>query len=270
MEDRQTGLGGFQRIVGALEEFRTALVADAFGFGRHENLVVDGIAAAAVEAGGQTLKQDFIFDLEVNGIIDLFAEFSQHRVQTVSLGNGTGEAVEDEAVFAIGFSETVFDHGADQFIHDHTANLMRALSMHSDTEVVFFLGDGLCDLMDINSNNSKVFRLCVRGNCDPQYLFEQVPKMDTINLMGYKIVLTHGDLYGVKWSDEGLVRLCEEESADIVLFGHTHMPRESYIELPSGRNAYFFNPGSIGSADSPTYGVINLTERGVLFSHGRL
>ena len=150
--------------------------------------------------------------------------------------------------------------------HGQVRNIMSALSMHPDAEVVFFLGDGLADIAELAGRRSEVHWLAVRGNCDPSLLYYQdYPKTDSITLSGKKIIFTHGDLYGVKWGDDGLIRLCEECGADIVLYGHTHIPRENYIELPSGCNAYLFNPGSIGEG---AYGLINITDGGVLLSHG--
>lgn len=156
--------------------------------------------------------------------------------------------------------------------HGNSYNIRRALNMHPDAEVVFFLGDGLSDLEPFISDRSRAY-LAVRGNCDSTALLgdNMVKKTDEINLLGHRIVFTHGDLYGVKYGLDGVINLARERRADALLFGHTHTPLEKYVsDADSG--IYLFNPGSIGGSFSAaaSYGVINVTEKGILFSHGSL
>ncbi len=153
--------------------------------------------------------------------------------------------------------------------HGSTLAIKRALDMHRDAEVVFFLGDGLSDIEIFIRDKSRAF-LAVRGNCDREFTLGDslVKKMDTINIEGRRIVFTHGDLYGVKYGLDGVKKLAYDTSADIVLFGHTHQPLEKYISTDEG-GFYLFNPGSIGGY-SATYGIINITDKGILLSHGSL
>ncbi|MBO5907762.1 MAG: YfcE family phosphodiesterase [Clostridia bacterium] len=155
--------------------------------------------------------------------------------------------------------------------HGTSRGIRRALSLHRDAEVVFFLGDGLLDIMPLVSEYTKLAWIFVRGNCDT---FREVDNReakitDTITLVGKKIVLTHGDRYGAKSGYGELISLAKRSCADIVLFGHTHQPYEKFY---SEDEVYLFNPGSIGEGylSLKSYGVINLTESGVLLSHGFL
>ena len=154
--------------------------------------------------------------------------------------------------------------------HGSTLGIIRAIHMHPDAEVIFFLGDGLGDFEKFIGDKSKMF-LAVRGNWDSYSILGDsfVKSVDYINLMGYRIFFTHGHLYGAKYGLDGLTKLADENSADIVLFGHTHQPLEKYIPTDEG-GIYLFNPGSIGGGFGikPSYGVINITDKGVLFSHG--
>ena len=149
--------------------------------------------------------------------------------------------------------------------------MRRALLLHPDTEVVFFLGDGVSDLEMLAEQNSAIAFFAVRGNCDHTSLFRGAPlkKTDSITLKNHKIVFTHGDLYMVKHSDEGLKALARAEHADLLLFGHTHTPFEKYVNLGL-QNTYFFNPGSIGGAygNATSYGVITMDEKNILLSFG--
>ena len=96
--------------------------------------------------------------------------------------------------------------------HGDSFSMIRAMRAHPDAEVIFFLGDGLSDLDSLNLSRDKMV-LAVRGNCDFSGVFrgEISKKVEAINLMGYRIVLTHGDLYGAKYGEGGLLKLAEEK-----------------------------------------------------------
>ena len=154
--------------------------------------------------------------------------------------------------------------------HGTHLGIARALKMHPDAEVIFFLGDGLSDFEKFIYDRSRMW-IAVRGNWDVNGLLgdNYVKKTDSITLMGYRIILTHGDMYGVKYGLDGISRLAVDQNADIVLFGHTHQMLEKYVSTDDG-GFYLFNPGSIGGGFGikPSYGVINLSENGILLSHG--
>ena len=153
--------------------------------------------------------------------------------------------------------------------HNYTAHMSRALRLHKDAEIVFFLGDGLSDIDEIGYSYSAVKFLLVRGNCDFRMvaLGEIVQKTAEIEISGKRIVYTHGDLYGAKYGTAGLEKLARDRNADIVLFGHTHEPELKYFG-DGEKPFYLFNPGSISSGRG-SYGILTLTEgQEPLFSHG--
>jgi putative phosphoesterase len=140
--------------------------------------------------------------------------------------------------------------------------------MHPDCECVLFLGDGLSDIYDITPDFPRVAFYSVRGNCDYSPIFSHIEKCEIITLKGKKILLTHGDLFGVKSSLGALTAHAVRYGCNIALFGHTHTPYEKYI---SEWETYLFNPGSISAGyGGHTYGIITLTDTSVLFSHGRV
>lgn len=154
--------------------------------------------------------------------------------------------------------------------HGTTAGMHRAIRMHPDAEVIFFLGDGLKDFDELIYDRNRMW-IAVCGNWDVNGILgdRMVKKTDSITLMDRKIILTHGDMYGVKYGLDGVTKLAVDHNADIVLFGHTHQMLEKYIPTENG-GFYLFNPGSIGGGFGirPSYGVINITESGILLSHG--
>ena len=157
-------------------------------------------------------------------------------------------------------------HGCRQYME-------KALSLHPDTEVVFFLGDGIYEALLLSQNYPTVAWIGVKGNCDRYSdLFScPIKKTERINLCGFNIVLTHGDLYGAKNGNGGLLALAREEDADILLFGHTHSPFYKHFDksdIVSAKPLHLFNPGSI-SASSGSYGILTL-EKKPSFLHGNV
>ena len=89
--------------------------------------------------------------------------------------------------------------------------------------------------------------------------------------------MVHGHRYGVKSGMGALLSHAAARDADIVLFGHTHIPHEECIPVGTEiggvvltRPMYLFNPGSIGRSGTPSFGTLSLTKDTVLLSHGEL
>lgn len=151
--------------------------------------------------------------------------------------------------------------------HGEYRYIKKALSIHPDSAVVFFLGDGLSGIEEIAREDKNRMWIAIRGNCDFSSIFlnYEAQVSEEITLLGRKIFLTHGHAYSVKAGLELLSSAAESRNADIVLFGHTHTPHLSYV---SGERPYYlFNPGSIKEYPY-TYGILTLTENAILFSHG--
>ena len=153
--------------------------------------------------------------------------------------------------------------------HNYTYHITRALRLHKDTEIVFFLGDGLSDIDEVRYAFPDVKFLAVRGNCDMRMfaLDAIVAKTAEIEILGKRIVYTHGDLYGAKYGTAGLEKLARDKNADMVLYGHTHIPATEYFSEEE-KPFYLFNPGSVGSREG-SFGIMTLAEgKEPLFSHG--
>ena len=151
-------------------------------------------------------------------------------------------------------------------IHGNAYALKNVLRSHRTVDCVILLGDGLDVAEEILQSFSDLKIFAVKGNCDmrPFFLGEPLKKLDFLTLEGKKIVFTHGDLYGVKYGDGGLIRLAKEHCADVVHYGHTHVPRESYVD-----GIYYFNPGALSGYNS-SYGLLTIDGNNLLFSHGKI
>ncbi len=117
---------------------------------------------------------------------------------------------------------------------------------------VIFLGDGYRDIKNSASFYKNVRFHYVGGNCD--YYCEDAEQF--ITLGGKNIFFTHGHHYNVKMEKEmhyiTLRAHAKALGADIVLFGHTHMPDLEYMD-----GMILMNPGAVMAY---RYGVIEITD----------
>ena len=142
-------------------------------------------------------------------------------------------------------------------------------------DALIFLGDGLTDLDYCDTTGISVYKVC--GNCDVLYrnFVTDAPDEQIINLDGTRIMMAHGHNYGVKMTITPLISTAAENKADIVLFGHTHIPFELTVMPENDRGIrlekplYVMNPGSL--KDGASFGIITVDKSGrVLMSHGSL
>lgn len=144
--------------------------------------------------------------------------------------------------------------------HGSMYNMRALFAMHPDADMYIHLGDGCDNFVDFCAQNGKPYSV-VRGNCD---FYSGQPTEETVTVDGKVIFLTHGHMYGAKYTTERLINAGREHDADIILFGHTHEPLCEYIDDDDGSKPfYLINPGSISQPRSgnPTYALI-ITQKG--------
>lgn len=102
--------------------------------------------------------------------------------------------------------------------------------------------------------------ICVNGNCDyygfsNEYLFK---------VEGLNILVVHGHYQKVKAKLDYLYKYAKEKNSDIVLYGHTHIPKIS--EYP---DMLMINPGCILSNrfKGRTYAKIKLSKDTINVQH---
>lgn len=154
--------------------------------------------------------------------------------------------------------------------HGNVDPMRRVLAQHPSASHVLFCGDGIRDLAALEAAFPKKIFLGVKGNCDFLVLDENAPVERRIDLLGLRILLLHGHTVGVKEGYGLAASHAYESDADIVIFGHTHLPYEGRMQVKD-RNVHLFNPGSIGRRfynGTFSYGVLTAEENGYLFLHG--
>lgn len=125
-------------------------------------------------------------------------------------------------------------------------------------DVVWHLGDHYKDGLKIGTMTG-LDVYSVKGNCDGYAVASEDVYLE---IEGYKVLLTHGHLYGVKYSMLRLHLKAMEERCDMVCFGHTHVATDE-----SDGGIKLFNPGSASlprAGGYPSVGVIEVGKRGIL------
>lgn len=115
--------------------------------------------------------------------------------------------------------------------------------------LVLHLGDLCRDFEELQRRLPTQVMQNVCGNCDG---FTETPDRRTLRVEGRRILMMHGHRYGVKQSYGAAVFAAQEAGADILLFGHTHVP---FCEDLDG--LWVMNPGSCRGHHA-SFGVICL------------
>jgi len=143
--------------------------------------------------------------------------------------------------------------------HNNPAMVERVLAAEKKPDALIFLGDGLGDMEQALMFHTRLRAYAVAGNCD----FGALEPLDGLAAFDHVIVYyTHGHNYGVKYSLDNITAAAKARGAELVLFGHTHIPVSEERD-----GVYLFNPGSCGRSHDGrnTYGVIRL-ENGTIVS----
>lgn len=120
--------------------------------------------------------------------------------------------------------------------HGDTASIDMIGDTLREAELVIHTGDNYEDLTYIQ-NHYNPNAIGVRGNCDTQ----EDTVEETLEVIGGKrVFIAHGHRYGVKYGLSGIFYKGKELEADIVIFGHSHMPVNLLEE-----DMILLNPGSI-------------------------
>lgn len=107
--------------------------------------------------------------------------------------------------------------------HGNLSAIERLYGIMQESDYVVHLGDYCSDMREYSEPLCEKL-YCVKGNCDgggEDFLLQ---------VDGKKILLTHGDRYGVKSGLYKLLLRAKEVQADAVLYGHTHIAEITEIE----------------------------------------
>lgn len=135
--------------------------------------------------------------------------------------------------------------------HGNVENMARAVEQ-TQPDGIIHLGDCWRDAEALRQRFPRLPLEQVPGNCDLGWYGD----LERILILDDKrVLIAHGHTMAVKY---GLLRAqyrAQEENAEILLFGHTHLPLVEAASRPM-----LLNPGSIGDPRRPTYGLLEFRD----------
>lgn len=121
---------------------------------------------------------------------------------------------------------------------------------------VIHLGDYDTDAITLSKQFPQLPFHFVQGNND----HSDTPYEKLVSIAGRRILCTHGHRQRVYWGLDRLHYLAQEQGAEVVLFGHTHIPLVEYAG-----STLFVNPGSLTyprSSSFPSFAILDLPQSG--------
>ncbi|MCR5093460.1 MAG: metallophosphoesterase [Lachnospiraceae bacterium] len=123
-------------------------------------------------------------------------------------------------------------------------------------EYLIHCGDSETSLKKYMDPSNPYKFLAVRGNCD---FSSSLPSVLVERILFYNVFITHGHRENVSYGDHDLLETGLANRADIILYGHTHVP-----EFCERDGVLLINPGSPTKPRNErrdrTYAVLTLTE----------
>ena len=157
--------------------------------------------------------------------------------------------------------------------HGRVDRLERLFEMHKRVDALIFLGDGISDLARADVQKYPFTVFAVKGNCDSGLggiIALRAKEELTFTFDGVSFYAIHGHTKGVKSTLVNAMYAAEEKGADVLLFGHTHEPTDTFIpqgEYNLNKPLHIFNPGSLKEY---SYGLCEIRNGEFLFSHGTI
>ena len=159
--------------------------------------------------------------------------------------------------------------------HGHAERIRRAVRTHlavGKIDRIFFLGDGVHDIIKVSDEFPTVPVTYVYGNCDDAFTTpeERDNKVweEKITCGGVTFLLMHGHKYGVKYSTDDAAFRAVEVGADIVLYGHSHRADDSVVDCGK-QQVRVINPGAV-TGYAPSYAVLDVTAGDVVCGFGEI
>jgi|BioPla2DNA2_1021312.scaffolds.fasta_scaffold26725_3 putative phosphoesterase len=141
--------------------------------------------------------------------------------------------------------------------HGKNNYLLQTLEKVSPIDLLIHLGD-----LGGSENFIKSMVNCpvemISGNND---YFNGLAKDKIIKIGNYSVYLTHGHRYGVYYNTDMIKEAARARQADIVMFGHTHIPMIDLMD-----DIWAINPGSLSLPRQrnriPTYIIMDIDKNG--------
>ena len=156
--------------------------------------------------------------------------------------------------------------------HGHYYNLQKTVRLHLNCgtcDAVFFLGDGVPDIKQLENDYPNLPVYYVYGNCEWTSSLSDAVYERVVELFGKRFLLMHGHKYGVKSGTDKAAMRGIELGCDCVLFGHTHTAEDTVYESPWGGTVRLINPGALGPSPDHSYALLNIENGHIICGFGR-
>lgn len=141
--------------------------------------------------------------------------------------------------------------------HGEIFNMKKIIRLYLDElSLLVHLGDTVDDFKNVLKEFPNIPFVSVKGNND-YFAFDSSEEL-LMTFQGVKCLFTHGHKYSVKQGTIKVESRARELNADIVFFGHTHIPYSECI----GR-IVFINPGSVAGS-FPTFALVELDDGNII------
>lgn len=141
--------------------------------------------------------------------------------------------------------------------HKDNRNYYTALERERPLDMVIHCGDSGGDELHLEDVAGCPFYI-VAGNTD---YYSSLPRELFVEVEGHRVLVTHGHKYYVNDGPDTLRAYAKGEGADIVFYGHTHVP-----DLDFDDDVAVVNPGSLSYPRQenrrPSYAVMEIDRRG--------
>lgn len=139
--------------------------------------------------------------------------------------------------------------------HGNQAALFRAFEAAGRIDSIIHLGDGEADAALLSAVET-IPVLRIAGNCDAG---STAPRELICEWNNVRLLLCHGDRYGVKTGLTRLIQRGHAAEADAVLYGHTHS-----AQIDENEGLWLINPGTMTyPAPLHSYAILELTPEGL-------
>ena len=140
--------------------------------------------------------------------------------------------------------------------HGDNRAMMAVIEREKPFDILIHCGDVQDNLAAILGTQEYGY-FAVRGNCD---MFSYAEDERCVKLGYYNVFVTHGHRYQVNYRDSALIRAGRKAHADVILYGHTHVPE---IKEDKESGILIVNPGSLSRPRQvprvPTYAVLTIS-----------
>ncbi len=139
--------------------------------------------------------------------------------------------------------------------HGNYPSLFKACEAALPIDYIIHLGDGQHDAVLV-AQNEELPLIQIAGNCDYN---SGLSKELVWECTGKRLLLSHGDLFGVKGGLGRLIQRGIQHDVDAILYGHTHIP-----DIRTDSEMLIINPGTLSNSSShKTYAVLQIDQSGI-------